>query len=474
MSPRAVLLSLTLVLPFASLACSSAEQASPLPRTIEPDTTAVCTEGESRCEGDAIATCSGGAFGAPVACDGDAICKAGACVEPTAEQRAQAAELASMLGFLEETTAWHGPIDWAGLERDGRLAIFRGDGGAQDYFAALFRAFVRVPQGHQGLYLARGCGKTVPSIGYASRCACGRPHPRGVVVTYARAGNPLGVSAGDLVVRVGETGGRAVLDELADRPACVTSRPSASYRDASVAATFADLVRAGEVLEIESPGGERREVTVPAGAPPSTLGVSCADPLGRDTSVPVESYVRPDGVGVIRLPGFTDPEQTFPSTGADIEAYRAKFVAKIQAAFDAVKSAPAIVWDVRGNGGGLTLVGLEIASGFPGAQGGEVSYCQARVVGSEPPAFDPLRYAQYALTPGGAFAYAGKVAVLIDGLDYSAADYFPLVAKAKTSARLVGAATAGGFGATSDTKQFDGPPSFAVSTDRNRCALVCS
>lgn len=410
-------------------------------------------------------------------CEGDAVCKEGACAEPTAEQRAQVKELDAMLAYLEANTAWHSPIDWAKLAADGKKAIFRGDGSSDAFFAALYSAFASVPQGHQGLYLASGCGTKVPMMAYAQRGVCGRPHANGVVVTHARSGNALGLAAGDVVSRVGDTTGRAaLLGELAKRPMCVTSRPDPSFTETSTAATFADLLRGGETIEVVSANGTKRTVTVPAGALPGRSlrdALPCSDPLGRDTSVPVESFVRPDGIAVIRLPGFTDPEQTFPTTSSleDYEEYKSKFEAKIKTAFDKVKSARAIIWDVRGNGGGLTMVGLGIASGFPGAATGEISYCQARIQGSSPPAFDPFHYAEYALTPGGQFAYPGKVAVLIDGMNYSAADYFPLAIKAKTSALLVGSTTAGGFGATSASKMFDGPPKFSVAVDANRCSL---
>jgi hypothetical protein len=411
------------------------------------------------------------------ACEGDAVCKDGACTEPTAEQREQADELDEMIAYLEENTAWHAPLDWGKLAADGRKAIYRGDGSSSAFFAALYGAFVSVPQGHQGLYLTSGCGAKVPMMAYAQRGACGRPHADGIVVTNARAGNALGLAAGDVVTRVGDVSGRAMIDDLAKRPMCVTSRPDPSFAQTSTAATFADLLRAGETLEVVAASGAKRTVTVPAGALPGKSlrdALACSDPLGRDTSVPVESYVRPDGIAVIRLPGFTDPEQAFPTSGseADYEAYKAKFEEKIKTAFDAVKDARAIVWDVRGNGGGLTMVGLGIASGFPGAAAGEISYCQAREPGTSPPTFGSFRYAEYALTPGGPFTYSGKVAVLIDGMNYSAADYFPLAIKAKTSAILVGSTTAGGFGATSDSRTFDGPPGFNVSVDLNRCSLA--
>jgi hypothetical protein len=397
--------------------------------------------------------------------------------EPTAEMIAQADELAKMVDYLAENTAWHSPIDWEQLKADGKKAIFDGDGSSDAFFAALYGAFVSVPQGHQGLYLTSGCGTKVPMMAYAQRGACGRPHAKGIVVTHARAGNPLGLVAGDVVTKLGTTAGRAMLGELATRPMCVSSRPDESFTQTSTAATFADLLRAGETIEVTSANGTTRTVTVPSGAlPGKTLrdAVECSDPLGRDRSIPVESFVRPDGIAVIRLPGFTDPEQAFPSSGTeeDYLAYKAAFEAKIKTAFDKVKDARAIIWDVRGNGGGLTMVGLGIASGFPGATAGELSYCQAREPGSSPPKFDSFKYAEYALEPGGQFAYSGKVAVLIDGMNYSAADYFPLAIKSKTSALLVGTPSAGAFGATSDSKVFDGPPKFSVAVDLNRCSLA--
>jgi C-terminal processing protease CtpA/Prc len=118
----------------------------------------------------------------------------------------------------------------------------------------------------------------------------------------------------------------------------------------------------------------------------------------------------------------------------------------------------------------MTQVGLDILSGFPGADATELSYCQQRIPNSAPPDVYPTQYAIYALAPdGGTFPYAGKVAVLIDGIDYSASDYFARGAKLRTQAVLVGAATAGAFGATTGNRTFNGPPRFEVLVDANRC-----
>jgi hypothetical protein len=433
-----------------------------------------CTEGASRCDGDQVATCSDGAFTAPVACEGESVCRDGACRAPSAKQLAQAEELAAMLRYLKDETAWPLPIDWEKLRIDGRKSILGSDGSDLAYVTSLYRAFIAVPEGHQTFFLDKGCGDLIATLNTSLRGACGQPHSRGIVVTNATATNPLGLKKGDLVTRVGDASGSSLLTKLAERPICTASHPSTSNRDAVTAASFTDLLVAGEEIEIESPDGLKRTIKMPD-VPLHDTSVKgalfCEDPFSRK-QVPAESELRPDGIGVIRLPGFTDPEQTFPTDGteASFQAYRDKFEAKIQAAFDKVKSAPAIIWDIRGNGGGLTLVGLEIASGFPGARADALSYCEARTSGSDPPAFAPERYAEYALTPGGRFAYSGKVAVLIDGQDYSAADYFPLAVKTRTNATLVGAPTAGAFGATSADKSFAGPPGFTISVDQNRCS----
>lgn len=403
-------------------------------------------------------------------CPDDGVCVDGACRAPSEAQREQAARLDEALTYLRERTAWHAPLDWSSIVGEAHKDLFRGDGTSTATFAALFHAFVKVPQGHQGLYLADGCGTKVPLFGYTTKGVCGQPHPDGVVVGYARAGNAAGLVAGDVVLGVGETRGRAFLERLAATPACVTSRPSESFAFFHAAAGFLDVVPEGETLEVRGVDGRVRQVRVPPGGGERALA-SCADPFGRPASKAAEAYVRPDGVAVVRVPSFVDPEVPFPEGNdpAAFETYRANFEAKIAAVFDTVKTARAIVWDVRGNGGGLTAVGLAIASGFPGARDDLLSSCKARVVGSDPPSFGARRYASYRLTPGGRFAFTGKVAVLIDGQNYSAADYFPLATRERTGALLVGSPTAGGFGATSDSRVFAGDPAFSLAVDLNLC-----
>jgi hypothetical protein len=372
----------------------------------------------------------------------------------------QTRQLGAMVDFLREKTAWHGPLDWDAIARSGRSAIEGGDGSDKTFFAAIYGAFDAVPQGHQFLSVP-GCGRVAPTVSLSQRGVCGRPHPLGIVVTNARPDNPLGLARGDLVTRIG--GGDAIA-RLAHRPMCGASHPSASYRETTVASTFADLIAPGEELVVEQPDGSTRTTRADVGELTGDLsrGLGCDDVMARPPGIHAE--IR-DGIGIIRLPSFMDAEQAFPTDPAALAAYDERFIAKIRRAFDTVKHARAIVWDVRGNGGGRTNVGLAIASGFPGARPETISFCRSRIPGSD--ALFEDRYAVYALTPGGPFAYDGKVAVLIDGLDYSAADYFPLAVAIRTSALLVGAPTAGAYGAGSETKTIEG--AITVTVDVNRC-----
>src|SRR5262249_53794772 len=158
------------------------------------------------------------------------------------------------------------PLDWDALSQGGHSRIFHGDGSVLAYFDALYHAFIAVPEGHQVLDLSgNGCGTLVPIPPFSLRGACARPHARGVIVTAVNPTTPLGFAAGDLVVKVGETSGPAILDLLADRPICAESAPTTAFLDTNAATAFADLLHGGEQVTVESPGGAQRTFTVPDG-----------------------------------------------------------------------------------------------------------------------------------------------------------------------------------------------------------------
>jgi C-terminal processing protease CtpA/Prc len=89
--------------------------------------------------------------------------------------------------------------------------------------------------------------------------------------------------------------------------------------------------------------------------------------------------------------------------------------------------------------------------------------------GTNPPTFGAQKYAVYTVAPGGPFAYAGKVALVVDGLAYSAADYFPLAVRRATATPLVGSASAGAYGGAGATPSLGGVPEMLANVDPNNC-----
>jgi hypothetical protein len=434
------------------------------------------TVGATQCAGSQVQACQdvGGvlAWGAPAACPGEQSCKEGACADPTETQLAQAATLEAYVDEMVDNTGWPVAIDGDALKKIERAAILQGDGSDAVFFGAMRRVQLAVRQGHQSLMLDGSGACTDGAMflqNYSRFGVCGRPLGDDIVVTYAEANNPLALAPGDRITAAGGDAGPALLEQATLRPVCGAVSPADSGRKASAAASFFGTVPAGMELVVQPVDGSgERTVTVPD-SDGSTI--SCQDPLGRDLAFNAQASIRPDGVAVIRLPRFYPMDASLPQnpTLAQIEEFIVAFQQKIADEFDNEKDAPALVWDARGNYGGITLVGLAIAGGMPTAQATSVSYCTARVAGSTPPSFYPDEYAAYDVVPGGPFAYAGKAVVITDGLDYSAADYFPLAVRKATATPIVGTATAGAYGGPGPLQELSGPPSMLFNYDVNRC-----
>jgi C-terminal processing protease CtpA/Prc len=222
-------------------------------------------------------------------------------------------------------------------------------------------------------------------------------------------------------------------------------------------------------LTVQGVDGKTRQLTVPAEN--DAKAIDCTDTFARSRAIYAEAKVRPDGVAVIRLPSFYPFDKQLPQnpTQADLDAFVAAYQAEIQKVFDTVKTAPGIVWDARNNTGGITTVGLAIVGGFPTARSTQLSYCRTRTAGSSPPAFDTERYAVYGVTPGGPFAYGGKVTVITDGLGYSAGDYFPRAVAKASNVKVIGSASAGAYGGGSNPIELAGPPSLTAIADPTAC-----
>lgn len=392
-------------------------------------------------------------------------------VEPTERQKAQAKAVEAMADALAESSAWHVAVDRDAVKKSARETILKGDGTDQPYFAAAWATLNKYPQGHQGLYSTDKavCGKALPRQQSSRFGVCGRPAKSGagLAVTFAATGNKLGLAVGDVVTSAGADAGDAIFEASFARPTCGSTFPAASGRRYSGAASFFGNVPSGTKLTVKAPSGATREVTVPTGADAQLT--DCTDPFGRNRDFYAEAKVRPDGVAVIRLPSFFPFDKAFPSTQAEVDKLVADYQAEIVKVFETVKTAPGIVWDARGNTGGITTVGLAIVSGFASAKTKTISYCRSRDEGSSPPTFTSSKYAEYSITPGGPFAYAGKVAVVTDGLAYSAGDYFPFAALRGSDAPVVGSSSAGAYGSAGPTFDVAGPPKLVSNYDPSAC-----
>jgi hypothetical protein len=382
--------------------------------------------------------------------------------------RTQAQSIAKLVDELEATTAWHLPVDAAGVKDRETLAVLKGDATDVPFLGAAWRVLNSFPQGHQALFSndASVCGKTIANQHTSRFGVCGRPSKDGLAVVTATAGNKLGLAKGDVVLRAGDDEGEAIYEAAFRRPTCGNTFPAASGRRTSGAASFFGVVPSGTKLTVRSPSGATREVMVPAES--DSVPTSCYEVFGRSRALVAEATVRPDGVAVIRLPSFFPYDKPFPNTTDPdvIQQFIDEYQARVVAVFDTVKTAPGIIWDVRANGGGISKVGLAIVGGFTSARATSVSYCQYR---QRSGALLPDRYAIYDVTVGGPFAYAGKVAVVSDGLAYSAGDYFPYAVVRASDAPLVGSGSAGAFGAAGGNLNVAGPPALTAVYDANRC-----
>jgi len=434
------------------------------------DGASTCGElGSTRCVGVWVETCEPTGWSEPVECPLDQGCRDDACQEHTTRQVQQAASVQQLIDTLSRYSGWHEPVDASAVKERERRAILKGDGSDQTYFASAWRAMNAYPQGHQSLYsLEPGvCGTLLRWQATSRFGVCARPVQEGLIITFAKDGNPLGLHAGDVITHADGVGGDAMLATAYLQPVCGSVFPSAAGRRHAAAASFFGTVETATTLRVRTPEGKVHDVIV--SDVEDTATTDCTDPFARNRWVYAETTIRSDGVAVIRLPSFFPFDKEFPTDPKDFDAFIEAYQNEMVKIFEPAKSAKAIVWDARGNAGGITPVALAIIGGFPSARPTSVSYCRSRVVGSSPPSFDDYRYAIYEVTPGGPFSYSGKVAIVVDGLAYSAGDYFPFAALQASDAVVVGSPSAGAFGGGHGPIPLAGPPALEANFDPAAC-----
>lgn len=357
------------------------------------------------------------------------------------------------------------PVDrqaWAARSLETMLATPRSTWG---FYAVARDTLLQFPMGHAYMF---DDTFALPYAGYSSTGACGRPSGDSVVVTQAVTGNPLGLRVGDEVVGLNNLRGAALEAAAFRRPQGGASSAAADNRRYQAAVALLGLVKQGDVLWVRRGGrGDVERVNVTGAA--VSVPVDCTDPHGEDRAVAAASTVRPDGVAVIRLPTFYPQDLPANPTQQQLDDSLARLRAAILAELHKVRSAPFLVWDIRGNGGGSAQLALDIVAGMPTARTTRIARCKFRDTAAKPGHFVDNPYIDYRVTAGGDFAYAGKVAVVADGLSISAADYFLYGVETATDVPIFGSSGASAYGASNQAFEVSRAPSLIAASDSNLC-----
>lgn len=475
-----------------------------------------CAEGEVRCQGNAVQTCTKDPngpwqFGEAVHCPDANFCGEGSC-RPVPESWAPSTQiLRDYAAGLRSKTAAPGVLDFDAIVAGGIDEFYRaaslyaedpptdppatpdgGDAGApgsgllRPQFARAFGRGVRfiqnaVPQGHQSVSLTR-CGRP-NGIAYNSQSdygVCGASSADDIVITYAQPDNPMGLQVGDRIVSSSEIpAGPEFLDELIKEPGCGSSVLSRENRRGTAAASVFSFTPPGESLHVIAADGSPRDVTIPPrpltpqGAPDFDKQMYCASVYGdSQISFEIQATLRPDGIAVLRVPHFGPYVTPFPSplTLASYTQWVSDFVDRLKAGLDTVQGARGYVWDVRSNLGGSQEVALAVAAGA-GATPGTIVECKNRIADSEPFAFGDTSIT-FEIPEDDRLHVEGKVAFLIDNRLYSAGEYLAYAIRnhGTSSTRLFGTTTAGAFGYGGGANTPLGTPArMAYLVDSRRC-----
>jgi C-terminal processing protease CtpA/Prc len=260
-------------------------------------------------------------------------------------------------------------------------------------------------------------------------------------------------------VEVDGRAGQAMLDDALAHAFCGVGSSSTSHRRFAAATSLLGAVHVGSRVSVVHRDGTTETKTVERLQKP----LMCRFPAAGAHAYPAKTVLRSDGVAVITVPSFLLP--TRPALSED------ELAEAIAVEFDKAKTASGIVWDLRGNPGGATMIALAIVGGMPGFARGTLAKCASRKIGSMPFEEQPGTAFVFQPSPSARFAFRGKVAVAIDGLTTSAGDYFALAASTMThgEASLVGAETAGAYGGVGEGYEFGDLAPLRFTADVVRC-----
>ncbi len=233
------------------------------------------------------------------------------------------------------------------------------------------------------------------------------PNTEGYVVTAVRGGSAAqkaGVRAGDAVLSID---GRAVSDAIAARRPHFLRSPDPAADEWALLSALSGRHDRARVLRLRDSSGKAKTLTLPrdkkGGTPPPDL-----------------SFSEVGGVPYIAIRSFAD----------------ARVVREFDQALAAVRSAPALIIDVRNNGGGDTAVMRPIAGRFLATR--SLYAWMARRAG----AHLGSRWPEY-IDPRGPWRYGGKVVILVDRWSESVAEGFAMAMHEARGATVVGTQMAG-------------------------------
>lgn len=373
-------------------------------------------------------------------------------------------------GYMQDVIA----IDVPSIRVGARERIARTEGSEE---RALLRAIWHVAQafknGHSGVYrtdaLCRNRGGA--DTGYSSYGVCAKPFEDHFVVTHQPGGSsPLGLLHGDQIMAYNGMGGSQMITAILDNPICGFAPTHEDGEQEMAAESLFSILKKGDKLSIKSFDGSTRDVVV---SDDGIAPASCLFPRDAQPDQWFNVTVRADDIAVFRITRFT----LRPGEPGYVEANSEETIARLienmtQQLEEAIEALPGstkgVVWDIRGNTGGVSPVGFAIASGMQGARAVEIARCTTKVTGTIPSQFLESG-PNYDLTPSERLSAGVPAALLIDGMSISAADYFARAVSLGTDARIFGRPSLGAFGGVAGSIALPNAAQISIAFDVFKC-----
>ncbi len=283
------------------------------------------------------------------------------------------------------------------------------------YFAAIHAMFNELQDGHSYLITPNVYGEDRYFFGFAAEM-----DGEAVMTQINAAGEAGGLREGDVLL---EVNGRPVAEVAEAWLPRISQGATPWFRQRKAYMHLLATYDESMTVTIENAEGEVQTLELVRPSDPAA-----AYPRSGQESALVTAKRLPSGIGVIRIHGLYD------SNGEQL-------VPAFDAALDEMFDAPAIIVDVRNNGGGDSRLGDRIAGRFVDERFtyGRETY-RTRI-----PTHLWRSWTDYRVTPRGR-TYTGPVAILINEGTDSSAEQFAVAMVDSGRAIAVGRTTGGGSG----------------------------